>query len=49
MAERKPDDLAKVLLKVGMALEKLQYGEVIIKVQAGKVTTIDRIERERVE
>lgn len=39
---------ADVLAKVLRALDGMQYGEIIIKVQAGKVTVIDKIERERV-
>lgn len=37
-----------VLEKVAKALEGLEYGEVVIKVQGGKVIFVDRYERERV-
>jgi hypothetical protein len=37
-----------VLDKVTQALQDLRFGEVIIKVQGGKVIFVDRHERERV-
>ncbi len=41
-------DMNEVLNKVAKALEGLEYGEVVIKVQGGKVVFVDRYERERV-
>ncbi|OQA07146.1 MAG: hypothetical protein BWY65_01984 [Firmicutes bacterium ADurb.Bin373] len=40
------DDSDKVLYKIAKALEGLKYGEVVIKVQGGKVVFVDRYERE---
>lgn len=37
----------EVLERVAKALENMKYGEVMIKVNAGKVVFIDRIERDR--
>jgi len=36
------------LPKIRRALESIQYGEVIIKVQGGKPIWVDKYERERV-
>lgn len=41
-------DVEQLLEKIVKALDGLQYGEVIIKVQGGKVIWVDRHERERV-
>ena len=41
-------NMDEVLYKVAKALEGLEYGEVVIKVQGGKVVFVDRYERERV-
>lgn len=41
-------DLNEVLQKVAKALDGMEYGEVMIKVQGGKVVFVDRYERERV-
>jgi hypothetical protein len=41
-------DIKEVLDKVTQALQDLRFGEVIIKVQGGKVIFVDRHERERV-
>ena len=43
------NDHEKVLDKITRALEGLRYGEVVIKVQGGKIVFIDRYERERIE
>lgn len=43
------DDSDRVLDKIARALEGLKYGEVVIKVQGGKVIFVDRYERERIE
>ena len=51
MADRitkEKQNIADVLQKVAKALEGLEYGEVVIKVQGGKVVFVDRYERERV-
>lgn len=37
----------EVLQLVNKALQGMEYGEVIVKVQAGRVTVIDKIERKR--
>jgi hypothetical protein len=42
-------DHAQVLDKIIKALEGLKYGEVVIKVQGGKIVFVDRYERERIE
>ena len=42
------DGLDKVLDKIARALEGLKYGEIVIKVQGGKVIFVDRYERERI-
>ncbi|MFX4262177.1 YezD family protein [Pelotomaculum propionicicum] len=42
-------DPDQVLDKITKALEGLKYGEVVIKVQGGKVVFVDRYERERIE
>lgn len=44
----KQQDIENVLQKVAKALEGLEYGEVLTKVQGGKVVFVDRYERERV-
>lgn len=44
----KQQNVDEVLQKVAKALEGLEYGEVVIKVQGGKVIFVDRYERERV-
>ncbi len=46
----KHQELSKkeVLAAVIRALEQIQYGEIIIKIQAGKPIFVDRYERERV-
>ncbi|MDQ7794132.1 MAG: DUF2292 domain-containing protein [bacterium] len=36
------------LRKVARALDEVQYGEIIIKMQAGKPVWVDKYERERV-
>lgn len=41
-------NIGEVLQKVTKALEGLEYGEVVVKVQGGKVIFVDRYERERV-
>lgn len=41
-------DMEQIMEKVIKALEGLEYGEVVIKVQGGKVIWVDRHERERV-
>lgn len=38
----------QVLRLVSKALDRIQYGEIIIKVQGGKPIWVDRYERERV-
>ena len=43
------NDYDQVLDKIIKALEGLKYGEVVIKVQGGKVIFVDRYERERIE
>lgn len=43
-----PKDIADVLMRVFFALKGMQYGEVIVKVQGGRVIWVDRYERERV-
>lgn len=43
------NDPDQVLDKITKALEGLKYGEVVIKVQGGKVIFVDRYERERIE
>jgi hypothetical protein len=43
------NDPDQVLDKIIKALEGLKYGEVVIKVQGGKVVFVDRYERERIE
>lgn len=51
MAERNNgnrQNIAEVLQKVAKALEGLEFGEVVVKVQGGKVIFVDRYERERV-
>jgi len=46
--KKNSQNLDQVLQRVARALEGLQYGEVILKVQGGKVIFVDRFERERV-
>lgn len=41
-------EVEEVLQRVRRALEGLEYGEVVLKVQGGKVIWVDRYERERV-
>ena len=41
-------NIDEVLQKVIKALESLEYVEVVINVQSGTVTFVDRYERERV-
>ena len=41
-------NVEEVLQKVAKALDGLDFGEVVIKVQGGKVVFVDRYERERV-
>ena len=51
MVERnngKQQNIDEVLQKVAKALAGLEFGEVVIKVQGGKVIFVDRHERERV-
>ncbi|MCK9268489.1 MAG: YezD family protein [Alkaliphilus sp.] len=48
ITEDKQQNIENVLQKVAKALEGLEYGEVVIKVQGGKVVFVDRYERERV-
>ena len=51
MAERnngKQQNIDEILQKVVKALVDLEFGEVVIKVQGGKVIFVDRYERERV-
>lgn len=38
----------EALRRVARALDEIEYGEVIVKVQAGKVMWVDKYERERV-
>lgn len=38
----------EALRLVARALEEVEYGEIIVKVQAGKVMWVDKYERERV-
>ena len=45
---RENQNIENVLQKVAKALEGLEYGEVVIKVQGGKAVFVDRYERERV-
>lgn len=40
-------EVEEVLQRVRRALEGLEYGEVVLKVQGGKVIWVDRYERER--
>lgn len=40
--------LAKVLLQIAQALQGMDYGEIVVKVQAGEVTIIDKVERKRI-
>lgn len=42
------DNINNILDKVIKALSNLQFGEVVIKVQGGKVIWIDKYERERI-
>ena len=44
---QKPD-AAAVLVSTAQAIATVQYGEISIKVQAGKAQWVDKIERERV-
>lgn len=37
-----------VLMRVSRALDEIQYGEIVIKVQGGKAIWVDKHERERV-
>lgn len=48
ITEDKQQNIEEILQKVAKALEGLEYGEVVIKVQGGKVVFVDRYERERV-
>lgn len=41
-------NIDEILQKVAKALKDLEFGEVVIKVQGGKVIFVDRYERERV-
>ncbi|HHY95477.1 MAG TPA: YezD family protein [Firmicutes bacterium] len=41
-------EMDQVLQRVRRALEGLEYGEVVLKVQGGRVIWVDRYERERV-
>lgn len=45
-----PANISKdeVLQRVSAALDQIQYGEIIIKVQGGKPIWVDKYERERV-
>lgn len=38
----------EALDRVARALAQIQYGEIVIKIQAGKVQYVDKFERERV-
>jgi hypothetical protein len=40
-------DANDVMEKVRKALETMQYGEITIKVNAGKIVVADKLERER--
>ncbi len=42
------DPLIDALSKVARGISELQYGEVTVKIQAGKVVWVDKFERERV-
>lgn len=48
--QENPDNVSKdeVLQRVSRALDQIQYGEIIIKVQGGKPIWVDKYERERV-
>lgn len=46
--EYRTTKLDKVLLQIAQALQGLKYGEIIIKVQDGKVIVIDKVERKRI-
>jgi len=51
MEERKEYRTAKidkVLHQIAQALRGMEYGEIIIKVMAGKVAVIDKVERKRI-
>lgn len=39
---------AEALKRVALALDQIQYGEIIIKIQGGKPVWVDKYERERV-
>jgi len=45
----KEENKREALEKIAKALDGLQFGQVVIQVTAGKVTFVDRIERERLE
>lgn len=47
-APKSTQEVEEVLQRVRRALEGLEYGEVVLKVQGGKVIWVDRYERERV-
>ena len=46
--EKNESSIEEALRRVRAALEGMRYGEVVVKVQAGKVVWVDRYERERV-
>jgi len=52
MSGRRTDDrelsIQRTLKAVEKALREVEYGEVIVKLQAGKVVWVDKFERERV-
>jgi len=47
-AKEKELSREEALRRVTRALEEVEYGEIIVKVQAGKVMWVDRYERQRV-
>lgn len=49
MLQQSDQNIKEALEKIAKALAGLKYGQVVIQVAAGKVTFVDRIERERVE
>lgn len=42
-----PEEAKKLMEKILHCLSDLQYGEIVIKVQGGKVIWVDKHERER--
>jgi len=47
-AKEKELSREEALRRVARALDEIQYGEVIVKIQAGRVMWVDKHERERV-